>query len=86
MSEKSLAPREGNHGLEIVGIGGQCSVCGFQYAAYRGHLLPCPRCLLERAYPVLVAVSFGVKAGIFTAEIRSKAKQLARELYWVAKK
>ena len=30
----------------FLGAGSTCSQCGFQYMAYKGHILPCPVCAL----------------------------------------
>jgi hypothetical protein len=33
---------------EVNAVGGQCATCGFKYWEYHGHIIPCPRCELER--------------------------------------
>jgi len=39
---------KGTEGLEITSWGGICGLCGFTYRAYKGSIIPCPRCKVER--------------------------------------
>ena len=29
-------------------MGARCGICGFEYSAYKGHIIPCPKCEVDR--------------------------------------
>jgi hypothetical protein len=33
---------------EVLGTSAQCGNCGFRYREHEGHIIPCPRCALQR--------------------------------------
>lgn len=38
----------------VVGLaGGECSACGFRYFEHKGHIIPCPRCTVDRLLAAL---------------------------------
>ena len=43
--------REGKAQQDAVtsSTGAECAACGFRYSAYKGHIIPCPRCAAEAA-------------------------------------
>ena len=32
----------------LVGVGSICAACGFRYLEHNGHLIPCPKCEMDR--------------------------------------
>jgi len=46
-------------------FGAKCGACGFEYRAYEGHIIPCPRCRAETA--VIALRGAGEVLAIFRA-------------------
>ena len=41
---------------EKIPMGAACGQCGLKYWEYKGHIIPCPRCEVERLKPFVLAI------------------------------